>query len=132
MFSRVPAYLNVVDIAGLVRGANEGKGLGNAFLSHVRAVDAMFEMVRIFESEEVTHVDGEVDAVRDLETIADELRLKDLEYVRKEHEHTEKLALRAGDKQKKFEAVGYYLELWSRLLSYSTSTLDFVLLMYIL
>lgn len=56
----MPAYLNVVDIAGLVRGANEGKGLGNAFLSHVRAVDAMFEMVRIFESEEVTHVEGEV------------------------------------------------------------------------
>ena len=113
-------------IAGLVRGANEGKGLGNAFLSHVRAVDAMFELVHIFESEEVTHVDGEVDPVRDLETIADELRLKDLEYIRKEYEHTEKLASRAGDKQKKFEAVGY--DLWNMilsLLSYSTSTVDF-------
>lgn len=70
---RYPAYLQVTDIAGLVRGAAEGAGLGNAFLSHIGAVDGIFHVVRAFDSEEVIHVDDSVDPVRDLETIQGEL-----------------------------------------------------------
>jgi len=78
--SIVPAYLNVTDIAGLVRGAHEGAGLGNDFLSHIQAVDGIFHMIRLFEDTDVTHVDDSVDPVRDLETITQELCLKDLAY----------------------------------------------------
>uniref|UniRef100_A0A7S0BX89 Obg-like ATPase homolog n=1 Tax=Proboscia inermis TaxID=420281 RepID=A0A7S0BX89_9STRA len=75
--SIVPAALKVTDIAGLIRGASEGAGLGNAFLSHIAAVDGIFHLVRAFESDEVIHVDDSVDAIRDLETIQSELCLKD-------------------------------------------------------
>ena len=68
-WSRYPAYLHITDIAGLVRGAAEGAGLGNAFLSHISAVDGIFHVVRAFDSSEVVHVDDSVDPVRDLETI---------------------------------------------------------------
>merc|ERR1712194_379428 len=78
--SIVPAYLNVTDIAGLVRGAHGGVGLGNDFLSHIQAVDGIFHMIRLFEDTDVTHVDDSVDQVRDLETITQELCLKDLAY----------------------------------------------------
>ena len=81
--SEYPAYLHVTDIAGLVRGAAEGAGLGNAFLSHIQAVDGIFHVVRAFDSEEVIHVDDSVDPVRDLETIQAELCAKDMEYLRK-------------------------------------------------
>jgi obg-like ATPase 1 len=101
--SRVSAFLNVVDIAGLVKGANEGQGLGNAFLSHIRGVDAIFHMLRVFEDDEVTHVEGEVDPVRDLEIICEELRLKDEEYIVKEFDKVEKLVVRGGDKKLKPE-----------------------------
>ena len=74
----VPAVLTVTDIAGLVKGASEGAGLGNAFLSHIAAVDGIFHMCRGFGGEEVTHVEGSVDPVRDLDIIHNELRLKDL------------------------------------------------------
>jgi GTP-binding protein YchF len=81
----VPAALKLVDIAGIVRGASKGEGLGNKFLSHIREVDAIVEVVRCFESaaggEDVTHVEGTIDPVRDLETIATELLLADLETV---------------------------------------------------
>merc|ERR1711991_201648 len=77
--SRVPAFLTITDIAGLVRGAHEGEGLGNAFLSHIRAVDGIYHVVRVFKDEEITHVDGDLDPVRDLETIPQELLLKGLE-----------------------------------------------------
>jgi obg-like ATPase 1 len=70
----------VTDIAGLVRGAATGAGLGNAFLSHIQAVDGVFHVVRAFDSDEVVHVDDSVDPVRDLETIQHELCAKDLEY----------------------------------------------------
>ena len=79
--SQYPAYLHVTDIAGLVRGAAEGAGLGNAFLSHIQAVDGIFHVVRAFDSDEVVHVDDSVDPVRDLDTIQHELCLKDLEYL---------------------------------------------------
>ncbi|KAJ2001946.1 hypothetical protein H4R26_003858 [Coemansia thaxteri] len=75
--SRVPAYLSIIDIAGLVKGAADGQGLGNAFLSHINAVDGIFHVVRAFTDPDVVHVDGEVDPERDLETIHNELRLKD-------------------------------------------------------
>lgn len=75
--SVVPAALKVVDIAGLIRGASEGAGLGNAFLSHIAAVDGIFHLVRAFDSDEVVHVDDSVDPIRDLETIQAELCLKD-------------------------------------------------------
>jgi len=77
--SIVPAVLKVVDIAGLIKGAAEGAGLGNAFLSHIAAVDGIFHLIRCFESDEVIHVDDSVDPVRDLETIQSELCLKDLD-----------------------------------------------------
>ncbi|CEO94387.1 Obg-like ATPase 1 [Plasmodiophora brassicae] len=79
--SNVPAYLLVTDIAGLIRGASEGAGLGNAFLSHIQAVDGIFHLIRVFDNPEVTHVDECVDPIRDLDTILQELCKKDLAYV---------------------------------------------------
>merc|ERR1712212_156223 len=96
--SKVPAFLNVVDIAGLVAGASEGAGLGNAFLSHISACDAIFQMLRAFEDEDVTHVDGAVDPIRDLQTILEELRLKDVEYFEARFNDLEKKCTRAADK----------------------------------
>lgn len=75
--SIVPAVLTVTDIAGLIKGASEGAGLGNAFLSHIAAVDGIYHLVRAFESDEVIHVDDSVDPVRDMETIVSELCAKD-------------------------------------------------------
>jgi len=79
--SRIPAYLHITDIAGLIRGASEGAGLGNAFLSHIQAVDGLYHVVRAFENPEVVHVDDSVDPVRDLETIMFELCRKDAAYL---------------------------------------------------
>lgn len=73
------AVLSVTDIAGLVRGASTGLGLGNEFLSHIRATDAIFHMVRAFEDKEISHVEETVDPIRDMEIIENELRAKDLE-----------------------------------------------------
>lgn len=80
--SNVRAKLTVFDIAGLVKGASTGAGLGNAFLSHIRAVDGIYHVVRCFEDVEVTHVEDTVDPVRDLDIITEELRLKDIEFVK--------------------------------------------------
>ncbi len=77
----VPAFIEVVDIAGLVRGASRGEGLGNQFLGHIKEVDAVVSVVRCFESGDVVHVNGSVDAKRDIEIIETELILKDLETV---------------------------------------------------
>lgn len=87
--SKVPAFLNVTDIAGLVKGASEGQGLGNAFLSHIKACDAMFHLCRTFEDPDITHVEGEVDPVRDLDIINEELRLKDAEQFEKVYKEVE-------------------------------------------
>ncbi|KAI8901900.1 P-loop containing nucleoside triphosphate hydrolase protein [Globomyces pollinis-pini] len=81
--SIIPAFLTVIDIAGLVKGAAEGQGLGNAFLSHIIAVDGIFHLVRGFDDPEVIHVEGEVDPIRDVEIIHEELRLKDTEFMNK-------------------------------------------------
>jgi obg-like ATPase 1 len=95
--SEVPAALTVVDIAGLVRGASEGSGLGNEFLSHVKSVDGLFHLCRGFEDADVTHVEpGPIDPVRDLEIIHNELRQKDLQYINKWIAANEKLAERGG------------------------------------
>lgn len=96
--SKVPAYLNVTDIAGLVKGAAEGAGLGNAFLSHIKACDGIFHMIRIFEDEDITHVEGNVDPIRDIEIINNELRYKDLESVNKIYKEADKNFNRANDK----------------------------------
>ncbi|KAH9637747.1 hypothetical protein HF086_009415 [Spodoptera exigua] len=88
---KVPAFLNVVDIAGLVRGAAEGQGLGNAFLSHIKACDAIFNLCRAFDDEDVIHVDGEVNPIRDLETIGEELRLKDEEQLMQNFEKLDRV-----------------------------------------
>lgn len=80
---KIPAFLTCVDIAGLTRGSSTGAGLGNAFLSHVRAVDGIFQIVRAFDDAEVTHVEGDVDPCRDMSIIQNELRLKDAEWVEK-------------------------------------------------
>ncbi|KAI0171905.1 putative GTP-binding protein [Hypoxylon sp. FL1284] len=88
--SRVPAHLTIYDIAGLTRGASTGAGLGNAFLSHIRAVDAIFQVVRCFDDAEIIHVEGDVNPVRDLDIIAEELRLKDIEFVEKAVENSKK------------------------------------------
>lgn len=101
--SKVPAYLNVVDIAGLVKGAAEGQGLGNAFLSHISACDAIFHLCRAFEDPDVTHVEGEVDPIRDLEIISEELRLKDEEKLIQNLDKLEKVVARGGDKKLKPE-----------------------------
>lgn len=69
----------MLDIAGLVRGAAQGAGLGNAFLSNVASVDAIYHLVRVFENDDITHVEDTVDPLRDLDIIQDELRLKDEE-----------------------------------------------------
>ncbi|VDD82371.1 unnamed protein product [Mesocestoides corti] len=105
--SRVPAYLNVVDIAGLVKGAHEGAGLGNAFLSHIKAVDGIFQMLRVFEVPDVSHVEGDVNPIRDMEIIEEELRQKDEEYVKNIWEKLEKAVIRGGDKKQKpdFECI---------------------------
>eukprot|EP00730_Choanoeca_flexa_P008510 TRINITY_DN12498_c1_g10_i2.p1 TRINITY_DN12498_c1_g10~~TRINITY_DN12498_c1_g10_i2.p1 ORF type:complete len:404 (+),score=133.42 TRINITY_DN12498_c1_g10_i2:24-1214(+) len=101
--SKVPAFLNVVDIAGLVKGAHEGLGLGNAFLSNISACDAIFHVCRAFADEDITHVEGDVNPVRDLDIISSELRLKDIATCQRHIEAVERSALRAGDKQKKAE-----------------------------
>lgn len=87
--SKVPAYLKITDIAGLIKGASEGAGLGNAFLSHIQAVDGLYHVIRAFDNDAVIHVDDSVDPVRDLETIMYELCRKDTAYVQKVREAKE-------------------------------------------
>ena len=88
----LPAVVEFVDIAGLVRGASNGEGLGNKFLSHIREVDAILHVVRCFEDENIIHVEGGVDPLRDIETINLELIFSDLDFVEKRFVKTNKLA----------------------------------------
>ncbi|OCT61161.1 obg-like ATPase 1 isoform X2 [Xenopus laevis] len=101
--SKVPAFLNVLDIAGLVKGASAGQGLGNAFLSHIRACDGIFHVMRAFEDDDIIHTEGSVNPVRDIEIIHEELRLKDKEMIIAVLNMLEKVAVREGDKKLKPE-----------------------------
>jgi len=101
---KVPAVVEFVDIAGLVRGASQGEGLGNQFLSHIREVDAIVHVIRCFEEPDVVHVMGPVDPVRDHDVITSELALADLAVVERRLEKARKTA-RAGDKAAQLELV---------------------------
>jgi len=94
--SKVPAFLTCIDIAGLTAGASTGAGLGNAFLSHVRAVDGIFQVVRAFDDAEVIHVEGDVNPLRDMEIISTELRLKDIEWTEKKLDDLKKTGRSLG------------------------------------
>jgi GTP-binding protein YchF len=103
----VATAFEFVDIAGLVRGASQGEGLGNQFLSHIREVDAIAHVVRCFEDENVVHVEGHVDPLRDVETIETELGLADLDTLQKRLDRTRKGA-KSGDKE--MRAAAAFLE----------------------
>lgn len=94
----VSAAIEYVDLAGLVKGANRGEGLGNQFLAHIREVDALLHIVRAFQDPQVPHVDGTLDPVRDIETVSYELLLADLETVAKRQEKTSR-KLRSGERR---------------------------------
>lgn len=96
----VPTFLEFVDIAGLVRGASKGEGLGNKFLANIREVDAIVMVLRCFEDENITHVEGSIDPVRDAETVMTELLLSDLESIERRIEPIEKRA-KQNDKEAK-------------------------------
>ena len=100
----VPATCEIVDIAGLVKGASKGEGLGNKFLGNIRETDAIIHVLRCFEDENITHVDGSIDPIRDKEIIDTELQLKDLETIESRIAKTEKAAA-AGNKDAKIEAA---------------------------
>ena len=98
----VPATVEFVDIAGLVRGASKGEGLGNQFLANIRETDAVIQVVRCFEDENIVHVEGSIDPIRDIDTIQIELALADLASVEKRREKAERSA-KSGDKTAKAE-----------------------------
>src|SRR6478609_6525432 len=100
----VPAAIEFVDIAGLVKGASAGEGLGNQFLSHIREVNAIVQVVRCFENADIHHVSGTIDPVRDIEVINTELVLADLASLQKRQDRLQK-EVRAGSKTAKAEAA---------------------------
>jgi GTP-binding protein YchF len=100
----IPAAIQFVDIAGLVKGASQGEGLGNQFLSHIREVDAIVQVVRCFENPDIHHVAGAIDPIRDIEVINTELVLADLASLTKRLDRMQK-QIRSGDKQAKIEAA---------------------------
>lgn len=101
--SVVPATVEIVDIAGLVKGASKGEGLGNKFLANIRETDAIIHVLRCFDDDNITHVDGSVDPVRDKEIIDYELQLKDLETVESRMAKVQKQAQTGGDKIAKMQ-----------------------------
>ena len=100
----VPAAIEFVDIAGLVRGASQGEGLGNQFLSHIREVDAIVQVVRCFANDDIHHVSGSIDPIRDIDVINTELILADIATLQKRNERLQK-QVRSGDKTAKIEAA---------------------------
>ena len=108
----VPTTVEIVDIAGLVKGASKGEGLGNKFLANIRETDAILHVLRCFDDENVTHVDGSVDPVRDKEIIDTELQLKDLETIESRIQKVQKQAQTGGDKVAKqtYEVLVRYRE----------------------
>ncbi|MBW2328335.1 MAG: redox-regulated ATPase YchF [Deltaproteobacteria bacterium] len=105
--NKVPTQMEFVDIAGLVKGASQGEGLGNQFLGHIRQVDAILHVVRCFEDDNIVHVDGAIDPIRDLEVISMELAMADLETVAK---RLKKASSQAKSGDKKFIAEAAFLE----------------------
>ncbi|MDE5924692.1 MAG: 50S ribosome-binding GTPase, partial [Muribaculaceae bacterium] len=101
--STVPATVEIVDIAGLVKGASKGEGLGNKFLANIRETDAILHVLRCFDDDNITHVDTTVDPVRDMEIINYELQIKDLETIDNRLAKTEKAAKTGGDKTAKLQ-----------------------------
>lgn len=101
----IPTQLTFVDIAGLVRGASKGEGLGNQFLAHIREVDAICHVLRCFEDGDITHVEGKVDPVADAETVETELMLSDLESLERRVEQTAKRAKQGNEEEKHRLAV---------------------------
>jgi len=97
----IPTTVEIVDIAGLVKGASQGEGLGNKFLANIRETDAIIHVLRCFDDDNVVHVDGSVNPIRDKEVIEAELQLKDLETIESRIQKTEKQAKAGGDKQAK-------------------------------
>src|SRR3954465_14599938 len=93
----IPAAIEFVDIAGLVKGASQGEGLGNQFLTHIREVDAIVQVVRCFDDPDIHHVAGQVDPVSDIDVINTELLLADLDTVKRRRDRTAK-AVKSGDK----------------------------------
>ncbi len=100
----LPATVEIVDIAGLVKGASKGEGLGNQFLANIRETDAIIHVLRCFDNDNIVHVDGSVDPIRDKETIDIELQLKDLETVEKRLERVKRTA-KTGNKEAQAELV---------------------------
>ena len=98
----IPTAIEFVDIAGLVKGASKGEGLGNQFLSHIRNIDVMVHLVRCFENTDITHVEGDINPLRDIQIIETELIMKDLESIEKKINKMNKIA-KSGDKQATFE-----------------------------
>ena len=105
--NKVPTQMEFVDIAGLVKGASQGEGLGNQFLGHIRQVDAILHVVRCFEDDNIVHVDGSIDPIRDLEVISMELIMADLDTVAK---RLKKASSQAKSGDKKFIAEAAFLE----------------------
>lgn len=101
----IPATVEIVDIAGLVKGASKGEGLGNQFLGNIRETDAILHVLRCFDNDNIVHVDGSVDPIRDKETIDMELQLKDLESVEKKLEKVKRAAKTGNKEAQKEEAV---------------------------
>ena len=101
----IPATVEIVDIAGLVKGASKGEGLGNQFLGNIRETDAILHVLRCFDNDNIIHVDGNVDPIRDKETIDIELQLKDLETVDKKLEKVKRSARTGNKEAQKEEAV---------------------------
>jgi len=101
--AQIPTTFEFVDIAGLVKGASQGEGLGNKFLSHIREVDALIQVVRCFEDPDIVHVTGDIDPVRDIEVVTTELLLADLETIKKRLEKISR-DVKRGDKHAALEA----------------------------
>lgn len=122
----VPTTVEIVDIAGLVKGASKGEGLGNKFLANIRETDAILHVLRCFENDNITHVDGSINPVRDKEIIDTELQLKDLETVESRITKVQKQAQTGGDKQAKalYDIYVQYREALLQGKSARTVTLD--------
>lgn len=108
----IPTTVEIVDIAGLVKGASKGEGLGNKFLANIRETDAILHVLRCFDDDNITHVDGSVNPVRDKEIIDTELQLKDLETIESRIQKVQKQAQTGGDKQAKltYQVLAKYKE----------------------